>query len=60
VSETRRGSFVVREAPVVALLILMAVCLVGLGVVLRDAFAVASVAPLAAVLTLYFRQVRSY
>ena len=49
-----------REAPVTALFILIAVCLTGLGVVLRDPFALVSVAPLAAVLVLYFRQVRSY
>jgi len=45
---------------VTALLILIAVCLVGLGAVLRDPFAFLAVAPLAAVLALYFRQVRSY
>jgi hypothetical protein len=60
VREAPRRHVVVREAPVSALLILMAVCLTGLGAVLRDPFALVSVAPLGAVLALYFRQVRSY
>ncbi|HEY3821005.1 MAG TPA: hypothetical protein VGL81_27765 [Polyangiaceae bacterium] len=55
-----RSSLLVREAPVTALFILIAVCLSGLGIVLRDPFALVSVAPLAVVLALYFRQTRSY
>jgi hypothetical protein len=60
VREPWQGHFVVREAPVVALLVLVAVCLAGLGLVLRDPFALVAVAPLGAVLAAYLRRARTW
>ena len=58
-SERLRRNPVVRHAPVTALLILIAVCFTGLGVILLQPMALLTVAPLGAVVVLYFRQVSS-
>ncbi len=57
--ERLRRNPVVRHGPVTALLILIAVCVTGLGVILRQPMTLLTVAPLGAVVVLYFRQVNS-
>jgi hypothetical protein len=53
-----RDLVVVRHAPAIALLILLGVCVVGLGLVSHGRESVIVVAPLATVLALYVARVR--